>query len=217
MLTKTRRKAPITGAKKLTVNRKDLIAYFPQGMVIAEIGVYRGGYAQHLVKCNPSELHLIDIWKRVEGDSVYATIDAYNKDDEKHAMNKRLVEKRMQPYPFTRIVQSDSVSAAATFTDGYFDAVYIDGDHSYQGCLNDLYAYASKVKNTGFMFGHDWTHTASWIEVQEAVIKFVEDNPEWSVSHVTAEAPTGHPSWILTRENSEITRIIDKLTITNNN
>lgn len=213
MITKTRKKAPVTCAKKLTVNRKDIISHFPQGMLMAEVGVYRGSYALHLVKCNPAELYLIDIWKRVEGDSVYATIDSYNKEDDKHAVNKKITEKRMQPYPFVRIVQSDSVLAATTFNDGYFDAVYIDGDHSYQGCLNDLYAYAPKVKNTGFMFGHDFTHTAKWIEVQEAVIKFAEDNPEWQLSHVTAEVPGNHPSWILTQKDSTITNIIDKLVI----
>lgn len=204
-----RKKAPKTDAKKLQLNRKEIIHHFPAAMRIAEIGVYRGSYALHLAKCKPAELCLIDIWKKVEGDSVYATIDSYNKDDDKHMQNKRLVEKRMQPYPFARTIQSNSIDAAVAFPDKYFDTVYIDGDHSFNGCLNDLRAYAPKVKDSGFLFGHDWTHTASWIEVQEAVNAFTQEASEWKLSFITSESPTGHPSWILTREGSAIIPILE--------
>ena len=35
------------------------------------------------------------------------------------------------------------------------DLVFIDADHSYNGCKGDILAYQSKVKNGGILSGHD--------------------------------------------------------------
>ena len=36
------------------------------------------------------------------------------------------------------------------------DFIYVDGDHSYAGCLADIKAYWPKVKVGGIMAGHDY-------------------------------------------------------------
>ena len=35
------------------------------------------------------------------------------------------------------------------------DLVFIDGDHSYNGCAADIRAYTAKVKSAGILSGHD--------------------------------------------------------------
>ena len=42
------------------------------------------------------------------------------------------------------------------FEDGYFDIIFIDGDHSYEGCLKDLKQAWTKVKIGGSLFGDDY-------------------------------------------------------------
>src|SRR5580704_2876914 len=43
--------------------RQDLLRLLPQGLRIAELGVFAGDFAQELLEiCRPSELHLIDRW-----------------------------------------------------------------------------------------------------------------------------------------------------------
>ena len=51
------------------------------------------------------------------------------------------------------------------------DVVYIDGDHSYQGAMNDIEIYFNKLKIGGFLCGHDYNST-SWPGVYSAVNDF---------------------------------------------
>ena len=50
--------------------------------------------------------------------------------------------------------------AAASFADGYFDFVYLDGNHHYEFVLQDLQDFAAKLKPGGLLFGHDFFEDA---------------------------------------------------------
>jgi len=52
------------------------------------------------------------------------------------------------------------------------DNLYIDGDHTYQGCKKDLENYVPKVKADGFVGGHDWHHP----QIAKAVIEYCEQH-----------------------------------------
>jgi predicted O-methyltransferase YrrM len=68
-------------------------------------------------------------------------------------------------------IKKDSVEAAADFPDGDFDMIFIDGDHSYQGCLKDLEAWYPKLKKEGVFIGHDASPTCG---VPQALKEFCE-------------------------------------------
>ena len=59
-----------------------------------------------------------------------------------------------------------------------FDMIYIDGDHSYDGCKKDLIIAYDKIKNGGFIMGHDYemnmikAKTAYIFGVRNAVDEF---------------------------------------------
>jgi hypothetical protein len=42
------------------------------------------------------------------------------------------------------------------FNDEFFDLVYIDGDHSYSGVMKDILYWLPKVKQGGYIGGHDY-------------------------------------------------------------
>lgn len=50
----------------------------------------------------------------------------------------------------------DSIQASEIFSDRSVDFVFIDGEHSYEGCLGDIRAWLPKVKNGGTIAGHDY-------------------------------------------------------------
>lgn len=52
-------------------------------------------------------------------------------------------------------IQMDSADSASQFEDGYFDVVFIDAEHTYEGFKRDLLAWLPKVKKGGTIAGHD--------------------------------------------------------------
>lgn len=74
-----------------------------------------------------------------------------------------------------------------SFSADSFDIIYIDGDHSYKGCLFDIEMYAPKIKRGGFLIMDD----ASWFipgdkfwKGYESVSKACEVIPEMGFENV---------------------------------
>lgn len=55
-----------------------------------------------------------------------------------------------------RAVKSDSVAAADLYDLGSLDFVFIDADHSYEGCRRDILAWLPRVRPGGIIAGHDY-------------------------------------------------------------
>ena len=67
------------------------------------------------------------------------------------------------------IIVASSLQAAECFADGYFDLVYIDGDHRYEAVLADLRAWYPKVAAGGILAGDDW---GEWLDGKPAVNRY---------------------------------------------
>lgn len=76
--------------------------------------------------------------------------------------NDQMFNKRIE------IVRKDTVLAAQDFADGAFDFVFVDADHSFEGCKNDIAAWMPKVRKGGMICGHDY----NWPTVAAAVQSF---------------------------------------------
>ena len=152
----------------------------PRGGICAEIGVWAGGFSARIVQLRkPRELHLIDPWlfaptlpERMYGGAV-ATDQAYM-----DALMASVV-KRFANDPGVKVHRRSSLEGAQSFKDGYFDWVYLDGDHSQESVLADLKAWLPKVKNGGVIVCDDYT----WVDerrapsVKTAIEIFMRDNP----------------------------------------
>ena len=63
------------------------------------------------------------------------------------------------------------------------DLVFIDADHSYNGCRGDIFAYQSKVKTGGILAGHDIDFPGVNKAVNELIKNFeVGPNNVWFTS-----------------------------------
>ncbi len=140
-------------------------------LIGAEIGVYRGNNAEHILKfLNIKELVLVDPWKS------YADVMTGTRLDDSFYESLFLeVDAKFAYNPKVHIVRDLSVNAAKLFEDDYFDFVYLDGDHSYEAVLSDLQAWYPKLKKFGVMCGDDFGHP-SGVGVIEAVTKFTFNN-----------------------------------------
>jgi hypothetical protein len=73
------------------------------------------------------------------------------------------------------ILRMDSVEAANRVADRSLDFVFIDGDHSHEGCKRDIEAWAAKVKAGGWIGGHDCGHPRKTWGVTKAVDQWASE------------------------------------------
>lgn len=69
--------------------------------------------------------------------------------------------------------QGDSVEVAKTYDNGSISVLFIDGDHSYEGCKRDINAWYPHMKKGGVMLFHDCDETSPG--VIQAVAEFVNN------------------------------------------
>jgi hypothetical protein len=132
------------------LNRRLVYRYlFPKDGIGAEIGVLHGQNACVLVQeTSPRKLHLIDRW------------DAGLKAGPGRDIQMRCYQNAVEAIePHASIVQIHkgwSQDVVDEFPDDYFDWVYIDACHQYEGVSGDLQSYYPKVKIGGVLAGHDF-------------------------------------------------------------
>jgi hypothetical protein len=131
--------------------RDDMIATLvPKNGVYAELGIFKGDFSKKLYSIlQPSKLVLIDLFDGIVGSG--------DQDGNNFSLiNIADVYKTLQLDNRFTFLKGDTSSILATFEDNAFDMVYIDADHSYDGCKKDLDIAFLKVKPGGWIMGHDY-------------------------------------------------------------
>ncbi len=146
-------------------NRTNLWASFIQQNncnSIAEIGVYKGIFAEDMLKRNNfiEKYFLIDPWRNLadwnkpanKNNTVFEKIytEAVQRTD--FAKNKRI------------ILRGKTTEIIDEIEEKSLDFVYVDGDHTLKGITIDLINIWPKLKKSGFIAGDDfsptiWQHT----------------------------------------------------------
>ena len=70
------------------------------------------------------------------------------------------------------LMEKDTVLAANDVEDESLDLVFIDADHSYEGCKADIIAWRPKLRPGGWLMGHDY-EPVSFPGVVQAVDELV--------------------------------------------
>lgn len=146
---------------------------------VCEIGVYEGDYSSVILSALPScEIYLIDLWDPLDNDFFYSEFEGEH-------LNQVYAEvkDRFKDRTNVKIIKGDSKKIFEDFQDEYFDWIYIDGDHSYEGVYSDLKNWMSKVKKGGVISGHDFDPDLSWdvaskFGVNRAIDEFFKDTSE---------------------------------------
>lgn len=144
---------------------------------LAEIGVFGGYNFNLMIEHNPEVAVGVDAWFK---DEVVAHNDCGWEQDVLDKMAGDVV-KQVINKPFVHILREYTTNAAKLFPDEYFDLIYIDADHTYEGCKADIEAWYPKVKKGGFIIGDDYSnmrapHTGVKFGVIKAVNEFFNNN-----------------------------------------
>jgi hypothetical protein len=173
--------------------RQDLAEALPQDGVGAEIGVHLGDFAESLLQlARPRQLFLLDHWLPVAPKDKKRVIPPPEADARYIGVLRRFRREVLSGRVV--VVRADSVRAMEFVPD--LDWVYIDGDHTFHGCLRDLKAALRVVRPGGVIAGHDYHIQKRFgCLVKPAVDHFVSEHP----GRVTLEAVTqdGPPSFFL--------------------
>lgn len=144
---------------------------------ICEIGVREGINFKRMIEHNPQVAVAVDSWIN---DGIKSRNDGLNTQEELDGFYETF-KKEMEDKLFVTIYRGYSFEASFIFPNRFFHLVYIDGDHSYLGCLRDIRDWWPKVKIGGVLTGHDYVHnkskrTGEKFKVIEAVQTFLNDN-----------------------------------------
>lgn len=157
--------------------RIDMIsALCPSGGNICEVGIFKGDMAKKLESIiKPSVFVLIDLFEGRMGSG-----DQDGNNMEYVDLSVQFNSLKEYFYGNTNIIlqKGDSVDRMNTYPDAFFDMIYIDGDHSYEGCKRDLLTAFKKIKKGGYIMGHDYemnmkkAHKQYFFGVKKAVDEF---------------------------------------------
>ena len=135
----------------------------------AEIGVRVGRYSAKLCEANSSlTLYSIDPWK--------AYSDRYPQDRQDRIYQEAI--KRLTPYN-AKILRKESMEALGDFEDGYFDFVFIDGNHLFDYVAPDIIFWSRKVRSGGMVCVHDFYHGETGVVMAVEAYTYSNDIRPW--------------------------------------
>lgn len=141
----------------------------PELKIGAEIGVAGGQHIKSLMENTVIEKiygidpYITDSW---DMHSFFSVDDEYGSFDGLYGEVKELLSQFGER---VELVRKKSTEAALDFEDGSLDFVFIDAIHDYENCFNDINYWHNRVREGGYIMGHDWEHP-TFPGVQKAVI-----------------------------------------------
>lgn len=146
---------------KFLNHRNEMLKHLPSGKIL-EIGTLAGGYANCILEaCNPEELHLVDL-----------TFDT--------------LMDIVRENPVVKMHEGKSGQILSQFEDEYFDWIYVDADHSYEGVQADIKLAMNKVKPGGYLVFNDFARIVrkgfGVFGVHQAVCEFIVEY-EWPMAY----------------------------------
>jgi hypothetical protein len=161
------------------LQRRRLLASLPEAAVCAEVGTWRGDFAERILRATrPRLLHLVDPWEHRDEAAYERALFGGGADRGQDAMDAvyQGVLRRFAAEIDSGQVQvhrERSEQAAASFADGSLDWAYIDGDHTYEAVKRDLEGYFRAIRPGGYLAGDDYGERGWWDDgVTRAVDEF---------------------------------------------
>lgn len=145
---------------RLFHSRDRMLEALPKQATIAEIGTQHGKFAeQMMLTTQPQKFHIIDI-----------DLALFQNSLAQHSHLKQALEKKL-----VMLHKGDSSTVISTFPDSYFDWIYIDGDHSYEGVKKDIEKSHAKLKSDGLLVFNDYTYWSPYEMIPYGIPRAVNE------------------------------------------
>ena len=161
----------------------------PDAKTGAELGVFEGTLSYALLKRLPDlQLYMIDRWTPYNPEEIARTPNSKMPKRPKSyfdAAYKSAVSVARKYKDRGHIIRRSTLDAVWYVPDG-LDFVFVDADHSYQGCRADILAWKPKIKRGGWILGHDYGSDKRHPDVRRAVDEIFGSAVEVDSDHVWA-------------------------------
>ena len=126
-------------------------------ILAAEIGTYNGLTAMNICKSlNIQKIYLIDPYKNYRGYDVGKQYEEKQRNQPDVGNETYMTaKKRMGRFGDKAVFIKKLSHLAVGDVPNNLDFVYVDGNHSYKYCKNDMELYWEKIKKGGILAGHD--------------------------------------------------------------
>ncbi|MGI9534281.1 MAG: class I SAM-dependent methyltransferase [Thermodesulfobacteriota bacterium] len=157
--------------------RSKFLEILPKNSIGVELGVFKGDFSKKILEIvQPEKLYLVDPWwllgKKTWRFSLInrSVISGYVNVVKK--FENELVDGKVE------IKVGFSKDVLAEFPDNYLDWAYIDSSHFYKETKEELEILKDKVKDQGYISGHDWEPDPlkKHHGVYKAVNEFIKEN-----------------------------------------
>jgi hypothetical protein len=129
---------------------KEIGSEFPLGRG-AEIGTFKGEFSKEILQNWKGTLYMIDVWRPLGKEYLDASNHAIHTTAYSDTMNN------ISGYEDRAImIRAASAESSKMFNDNSLDFVYIDANHAYDFVVEDIELWYPKVKNGGYLCGHDY-------------------------------------------------------------
>jgi hypothetical protein len=124
---------------------------------IAEIGVFRGEFAAHVLAACPriETYYMVDPWRHLDGWNKPANRD----DDEFERIFEEAMESTREHERRRVVLRGRTTEVIDEIPDGSLDFAYVDGDHTLRGITIDLVRVYPKLREGGWIGGDDFARS----------------------------------------------------------
>jgi hypothetical protein len=128
-----------------------------QATVFLELGVFRGAFAEQMLRNCPSiaNYYMIDPWRHLDDWNKPANVDQSEFDE----IYAEAMERTAFAHERRIVLRGKTTEAIEHIPDATLDIAYIDADHSLRGIAIDLMRTYPKVRPGGILGGDDYTPT----------------------------------------------------------
>ena len=163
--------------------RNEMITHYANKInkpVMCELGVFRGEFLDYMEKnIDYGELHGIDLFN---GNLYSGDVDGNNPEYVQLEPEYIRLCDKYRDKSNVNVYKSYTTTFLNYQPDNKYDIIYIDADHSYKGVKADINVAFEKVKDGGYIMGHDYEMNMDKAETRyefgtkRAVDEFCEEN-----------------------------------------
>lgn len=168
---------------------------------VVEVGTYQGAFADIIIgRTNPTNFYAVDPLRLFPGMNSNPGVE-FNSQDKLDRL-AGAVSARLNRHGHTLIRETSDV-ASQSFEDNSIDLVYLDADHSFDGCSADIDYWYPKVRQGGILAGHDYCdgnpQKGHVYGVIQAVAQLVDEH---NLDLFVTSDP--YPSWLIVKGNQNL-------------